>query len=664
MGFDARGSNRLVLFLFYFIALMVPLLAGYLLYFQLSTPRHLYLPNLLSALVVALTFSGLGTFLLWRRFQQFEARLFFLLVQSVAVGLLFFLPFPDLAARPYWMGVVSSVGFHVSGPLLVHYHLTFPVSLGSPNRRRGVLVPVYGLMLAALACQLSSTDLGLRLTFFYNAVEVVGAISILVYAYLRHATPDGRRRLRLVVLGSLGSATPLFLFYLVPTIAGSADRMPDWMVGPFIIIAPLSYVLAIVRQHLFDIDRVLNRTLVYAILSFGILLLYTGPMLLIYSLLPGDWLAELFVVAGMTLFVGLGFDWTRGRVQKWVDRLFYGGWYDYPGVVETISDALARSIERASYTHVLTRQVPRLMQLEPGQLLMGNGKACSLPATTPHLRFPLAFQGEPRAVWIVRGHRDGEGFTASDQRILNTLARQAEVSLSNVLLVEMLRGQLDGIRASRETLAQAQRQLMRSREEERARLARDLHDGPLQDLVGLNMQLGLLLANGDGQIAPALGEMRTEVRTLLTALRQVCAELRPPMLDTMGLGAALRVLAGDWSSQSAVAVTLDLAADASLRALSPEIAVNLYRLVQEALMNVARHAAAQTASIQLQWKDSCLVLTIRDDGRGFSVPATPHALAAKGHFGLLGMQERAALIGAQWSVDSSPGQGTTVRIVV
>lgn len=620
------------------------------------------LPHLLSAIVVALTFWGVGVFVYWRRPRQFEARLFFVMVQSVGTGLLFFLPFPDMSIRPRWMEVLSSTGFHLAGPLLVHFYLTFPIVLGRPRQRRRVLGSLYALMVVALACRLSSTDWGLRLTFLYNTLEIVGAIGILIYAYLRQVTPDGRRRLRLVLLGGLLSTTPSFFFYLVPTIAGSSSRMPDWMVGPFIITAPISYLLAIVRHNLFDIDRVLNRTIVYAILAFAIFLLYLGPFLLIYRLLPGDWLLQVFVVAGLTLLVGLGFDWTRVRVQRWVDRLFYGGWYDYPRVVETISDALARSIERAALSDVLTRQVPALMQLEPGHLSIDDERVP--PATGPRLELPLAFQGAARGVWVVGRRRDGEEFTASDRRILNTLARQAEVTLGNVLLVEMLRRQLDEIRASRETLAQAQRQLLRSREEERARLARDLHDGPIQDLVGLNMQLGLLLAGGNAPVAEPLAEMRGEVRTLLTTLRQACAELRPPMLDTMGLGAALRVLAGEWSAQSGVALALDLPPDASLRALPGETAVNLYRLVQEALSNIARHAAARSASIKLQWQGDCLTVTIHDDGCGFVVPPTLHGLATQGHFGLVGMQERATLIGAQWSVESLPGQGTTVRIVV
>jgi signal transduction histidine kinase len=163
-------------------------------------------------------------------------------------------------------------------------------------------------------------------------------------------------------------------------------------------------------------------------------------------------------------------------------------------------------------------------------------------------------------------------------------------------------------------------------------------------------------------LTDALTAMRGEVRELLAELRQVCAELRPPMLDTFGLGAALATLAEEWSAANGVAVRLDLPADGSLRALPGEVAVNLYRIVQEALTNVARHAQASAVTIQAVWEGAHLHLTVRDDGRGFVVPAALHDLAGQGHFGLVGMQERVELIGGTLAVASAPGQGTTVRV--
>jgi signal transduction histidine kinase len=156
--------------------------------------------------------------------------------------------------------------------------------------------------------------------------------------------------------------------------------------------------------------------------------------------------------------------------------------------------------------------------------------------------------------------------------------------------------------------------------------------------------------------------MRSEVRRLSSELRQVCAELRPPMLDTLGLGAALRTLVTEWSDQNHVTSQLNLSPDASLRSLPEEVAVNFYRVAQEALINIGKHARAQHVQVTLLHDGAKLVMTIADDGHGFDAPITLHGLTANSHFGLAGMQERIGLIGGEWSLKSSPGSGTTVRV--
>ncbi|MDI6768649.1 MAG: histidine kinase [Anaerolineales bacterium] len=636
------------------LAMALPALAGYVVYEQMRAP----LPSLLNALFVALTFWGVGVFVLWRRFPQDAARLFFLLTQCIGIGLLFFLAYPQKSNRPDWMTVLVSVGFHLSASLLFHYHLTFPVRLGSSRQRRWTLVLVYGLMLAVLAYRLSGTNAGLRVSFLYNTLEIFAAVGILVYAYRVYATPDDRRRLRLIVLGSLAAALPSFVLYLLPTIMGWPYRMTDWMVGPFIVIAPLSYFVAIARHNLFGIDRFLNRALVYAALWLGILLLYLGPFLLLIRFAPGDWLAQMMAAAGLTLAVGLAFERTKNALQRLTDRLFYGGWYDYPAVIEKTTRTLAGCVEREQLLQALTRQVPLLMQLRDSTLSFDDDSAALAPLSGAQLT--LVFQGAPRALWNVGPHRDGDELSETDRRILDTLAHQAEIALGNVLLIETLHAQLEEIRASREALSQAQRRLLRSREDERACLARDLHDGPLQTLIGLNMQLGMLTSQSGG--ASAMDEMRAEIRGLLTDLRGVCVELRPPMLDTLGLAAAIRSLAKEWSAQNRVTVALDLPENSALQSLPGDVAVNLYRVAQESLSNVARHAHAGQVTIRLVREGNGLRMDIEDDGRGFAMPDNLDALAAQGHFGLVGLRERVNLIGGSLNLQSVPGQGTRIRV--
>jgi signal transduction histidine kinase len=617
-----------------------------------------------SAILILLTFWGVGTLLLWRRFQQLEIRLLFFLSQTIAISLLSPLAHPDPWSPPAWMLNISVASLFLTAPLIFHFAITFPVQLGAPHQRLWTLIPLYGFTPIALLTWLTGHQMAGQLSLAFLILVVTIAIVLMIYGYQYRATSDDRRRLRVVLFGTILAGAPSILFYLLPLVLQSPYQIPEWAAGLFLIIAPISYLYATMRHSLFGIDRLINHTLVYTIMSLGIFVLYMGPYLLLYRYFPSDLFLQLIMVSVLTLWVGWTFDWMRTRVQRWVDSLFFGGWYDYPGVVETISEALARSVEREQISYVLTRQVPELMKLRGGNLWIGEPNATFPSTPLKQERFRFKFQSEVPAQWSVGLHQDGDDLSQTDRRILSTLARQAEIALNNVLLIETLRRQLDEIRASREIATQAQRQLLRSREEERARLARDLHDSPIQTLVGLNIQLGLMLTTEatNPLVMDELNEMRAEVRTLLAELRQVCAELRPPMLDTLGLGAALSALAEDWSEQHEIPIHLNLPPDAALRPISGDVAVNLYRVVQEALTNVIRHAAAENVTISLIWEPPNLKLTVQDDGQGFIIPDTLYPSTVEGHFGLVGMRERVDLIGGQWKLESAPGQGTAVRI--
>lgn len=625
-------------------------------------------PDAFSAILVALTFWGVSL-LLRRRFHQLAVRLLFLFDQACAIALLIGLAYPRFRLPVAWMVSLAVAALIVAAPLLLHYQLSFPVALGSSRQRRWVLTPLYGLVV------LGSLDAWRRPApwaspaIFGALVVGVGAIGVALFVYFKRASADERRRLRVVTAGMvLGLAPPMATYILPTAIMGYSPAVPRWAVSLFLVIIPLSYLYATVRHDLFGIDHLLNRATVYAALSFGIVALCLAAFFLLDRSAESS-LLQVSIIAGFTLLTAFAFQPARTRVQRWVDQLFYAGWYDYPRVIESASARLARSREWADLAGILTQVVPAQMHLCGARLAVADRRASTLEAAVqPALEMPLDCGDQARGAWILGPRRDGEGLSAEDRRILRTLAREAEISLSNVLLLEALRGQLDEIRASREALVQLQHRLMRSREEERGRLARDLHDGPIQALVGMNIQLGMLMPAtgpaGDGApIDEALQSIRGEVRSLLGELRQVCTALRPPMLDTLGLGAALRALAEDWSAHHGVVIQLDLSPDASLRALPDEVAVNLYRVVQETLANVAHHAGAHRVNLTLAWDADSgrLDLAVQDDGCGFT-PTAIEELAGQGHFGLAGIRERAALIGGEWRLQSAPGQGTTVRV--
>lgn len=621
--------------------------------------------SLASAIVVVLAFWGIGTLLFVRRFWYPGIRLLFLLSQTIALTILFPLSFQDPWNPPGWLPSLSIAGFNLVAPLFFHYTITFPVKLGHSRQRILGLSLLYGLAPVVFWGWLRENRFGMQLSVFFFSVAIAVAIALMLYSYQYRAAPDERRRSRIITFGTLMAGIPPILFYLLPKAIDSPYMLPEWAAGLFLMIAPFSYLYATLRYNLFGIDRLVNRTLVYAILSLGIFIVYLGPYLFLYQYLPNDLFIQLAFIFGLTLWVGWTFDWMRTRAQRLVDQLFYGGWYDYPAVVEMISDALARSSTREQICDVLANQVSDLMRLSSSHLWIGNSNSTFPVAAPIQARFRFKFQADIPAQWTVGLHRDGDDLSDADHRILHTLAQQAEIALNNAFMIETLRHQLDEIRASREALARTQHQLLRSREEERSRLARDLHDSPIQSLIGLNIQLGLFLntKNLDISAMESLKEMRSEVRQLSSELRQVCADLRPPMLDTLGLGAALRALVTEWSDQNTMETQLDLCPDAALRSLPGEVAVNLYRVAQEALVNIGKHAKARHVNVSLAWKEDSVIMTIEDDGMGFNAPDTLHGLTTQSHFGLAGMRERVELIGGKWSLKSAPGDGTTVCVV-
>ncbi len=197
-------------------------------------------------------------------------------------------------------------------------------------------------------------------------------------------------------------------------------------------------------------------------------------------------------------------------------------------------------------------------------------------------------------------------------------------------------------------------------EEERRRLARELHDDTLQSLIALQqrVQLARFKLAADAQALDLLDELHALTASTIADLRRVVRALRPIYLEDLGLSAALEMLAGE---QTRPDLTVTFYQRGEAKRLPPEVELALYRIAQEALNNAVQHANASQVQIGLQFAVDEVRLTVQDDGRGFAMPESPAEFAAEGHFGLLGMHERAELIGARLDIRSGP-QGTRLQL--
>jgi signal transduction histidine kinase len=200
-------------------------------------------------------------------------------------------------------------------------------------------------------------------------------------------------------------------------------------------------------------------------------------------------------------------------------------------------------------------------------------------------------------------------------------------------------------------------------EEERRRLARELHDDTIQSLIALKQRAQMTsISLSDNATIDQLQEIQDMTDQTIHDLRRITKDLRPLYLEDLGLVTALEMLARETSN--AIGIPVDFQSIGKEYRLPPEVELTLYRMAQEGLSNVSRHAQATHASIAIHFTPEITTLSVSDDGRGFFVPESPAEFAPSGHYGLLGLHERADLIGALLEIHSVPDQGTQLVITL
>lgn len=265
-----------------------------------------------------------------------------------------------------------------------------------------------------------------------------------------------------------------------------------------------------------------------------------------------------------------------------------------------------------------------------------------LTATTA-LVAPLIYRGRPMGVLQAYDRTvDGPDFTAEDETLLESFATSAAIAVATAQSV------------ARDRLEQS----IEASEQERRRWARDLHDETLQGLGALRLLLSTAMRSDDQELRSRVVRAIDQLDVEIENLRALVTELRPAALDELGLAAALRSLVERVTTQDDVAVELDVRlrweTGGAGERLAGEIEETIYRLVQESVRNVLRHANASSVAIEVSEEDEAVTVSVRDDGEGFEADEPTRGL------GLLGMRERIDLVGGELEVSSRPGEGTAV----
>jgi signal transduction histidine kinase len=263
---------------------------------------------------------------------------------------------------------------------------------------------------------------------------------------------------------------------------------------------------------------------------------------------------------------------------------------------------------------------------------------------------PLRIQSQVFGYIAITRDRPGNPYTREDQVLLQSIADRAAVTIENCRLFRSINEQKERLRA-------LSTRLLEAREAERHSVARELHDEIGQLLTGLDISLKMASRLPPEKAQENLSEAKKLIQQLLDRVQSLSLDLRPAALDDLGLVPALAMQMERYTYQTGVQVRFDHRGVS--RRFPSTIETAAYRIVQEGLTNVARHAHTKEATVRVWAEGSTLGIQIDDKGCGFDVPS---ALATHASSGLSGMQEEAELIGGQLTIESTPGSGTLITV--
>jgi two-component system, NarL family, sensor kinase len=464
-------------------------------------------------------------------------------------------------------------------------------------------------------------------------VAIAGLVAVLSSLWVRWRRADAPTRQQ---LACLLPACGVFILALVLDLVGLTGA---WAITA--VVVPVGMTIAVLRYRLYGLDQVVNRSIVWLVMSVLVIIGFVAIVALLRDAVMGGSTSHASLAA--TGLIAVTFEPVRRRVQRGVDHLLYGDLDDPYKVMARLGDLVGRTVEPNAVLPLLTEAIARSLQV-PYVAVEFNGRDAPRllaeygTATTTVESFDMVAHGQQVGRLLVATRSPGTHFTSRECRLLRDLALQAAVAAEATQLIHDLQ-------KSRERLIMA-------REEERRRLRRDLHDGLGPALAGMSMQVRAAhkLITGTSRVAGILGGLTRDLQRCTAEVRQLVDGLRPPALDR-GLAAALHAECQRFDGPT---LSAKLCVVGDLDGLPAAVEVAAYRIVAEALTNVAHHAAARNCRITVGRLRS-LTIEIVDDGVGLIAPAT-------GGVGLSSMRERAAELGGECVIGRAEAGGTAVRV--
>ncbi|NPV08857.1 MAG: GAF domain-containing sensor histidine kinase [Anaerolineae bacterium] len=632
----------------------------------------------------------------------------------------------DVGMRLYFISLAGAAPAF----FLLHHRL-----LGEPlgRRSRRVLAALLGLALGlALPPALASFAVLAEQPWYSlwrGMVRLSAALSVLVsgawlvFSWRRDWPEVKLRPLRLVTYGNIVAFAPLVLLSMLPDTFHSPVYVPYEITLFGSLLSPLCY------SHAFTMTgapghgvrlRFLSVYLMLAVLLTFVLLVAMAAFTVAGLPVGQAWAIALLVASAAIVAVG-------PSTRRWFTGLSEWTWFGrgpgYDQILDRLSETLSTTLDQERLRRMLVSELVRELGLSGAALFLkdstghlrlveavgsmhlenadlavpvdgplvehlsthprpvtqdGLRQALAshslgmaerfLLAMEPPLWVPLVSGGEAYGLLLVGPKTDADFFTPDDVRLLTLLGYRAGVAAHNVLLMKELR-------RSHEQLSRAHQRLLDAVEQERRRLAHELHDGAVQQLLAVTYHVAHYrhtLADDGGEqssavqaASEALDSLRQELLAVVTQLRSSISGLRPAGLDDLGLAAALAGYVSRLEQEHLGRMPeIELDLDEGSARLPSRVSLCLFRVAQEALRNAIRHSRADFVRVRLRVEAERVHLLVSDDGQGFVVPERLSQLTGEGHFGLLSISERVSLLPGKLTIRSRPDYGTEISVDV
>lgn len=617
---------------------------------------------------------------------------------------------------PVWTRAAFQVGSLCTLALLILLHLFFP----EPIVHRGVrltgflligstlsLALVFGIGSLMVPSILKASVLRWLPLVLLGAGIVFIAIA-LARAYQISSTAITRHQAGSIVFSGLIGFLPPLIFSLIPHLFVGYPLITYGTSFASLIFIPIGYGYSILRFRLLGTEKTVHRGATNALMLILLGGVFSIWYLLSTRLLSTEIAHSPFWLLVTAIMLSVLTNKAYQTLANFANRVLYGGWYDYRSVVDSVSLSFnVKDIDEETVGATLCRVIGKSMRLEYAGLLLPDQSmftylyehaiqnhqvghdlwpsilecletidakkrfiipVCQTLTNSPELQLvggdlrakhliPLHGKSDQILGLLLLGTKlDGQELGKTDIEILRVIVQQSQMILENARLLRECQQHINMI-------SRLHMQVIRSREAERKRLARDIHDMVIQTLIGINLKIHGMAQRLGNIREEDLFSRQADVQQVIQDLRKICTELRPANLDISGLASAIQSRAAE-IEQDADFQILFLFEGNEDQEICEESKICVYRFVQESLINVQKHAQAKSVQVWLSITSETVSAKVVDDGNGFSVPSNLNYLTDEKHFGLVGLKEQVEAAKGTLQVNSKPGEGCAISAQV